>query len=104
MIEDVESVRPELEARDLPAEIRHSRVVTLPPIPYGKPRIVPLAQLEREAILNALHELNGDRITAAQLLGIGKTTLYRKLKEYKILDHADSQNRNAAAARSAEMQ
>jgi two-component system response regulator HydG len=95
---------PVLEARDLPAEIRHARVVTLPPIPYGKPGIVPLAQLEREAILNALHELNGDRITAAQLLGIGKTTLYRKLKEYKIVDHADSQNRHAAVTRSVEMQ
>jgi transcriptional regulator of acetoin/glycerol metabolism len=26
--------------------------------------------------------LNGDKLTAARLLGIGKTTLYRKLKQY----------------------
>jgi two-component system response regulator HydG len=26
--------------------------------------------------------LNGDKLMAARLLGIGKTTLYRKLKEY----------------------
>jgi transcriptional regulator of acetoin/glycerol metabolism len=26
--------------------------------------------------------LNGDKLMAAKLLGIGKTTLYRKLKEY----------------------
>jgi two-component system response regulator HydG len=28
--------------------------------------------------------LNGDKLLAARLLGIGKTTLYRKLKEYGI--------------------
>jgi len=27
-------------------------------------------------------QLNGDKLMAARLLGIGKTTLYRKLKEY----------------------
>ena len=33
-------------------------------------------------ILLALEKLNGDKIMTAKLLGIGKTTLYRKLKEY----------------------
>jgi two-component system response regulator HydG len=44
--------------------------------------IVPLAELEKEAILSAIVRLDGDKLTAAKLLGIGKTTLYRKLKEY----------------------
>ena len=35
-----------------------------------------------EEILNALAQVNGDKMLAARLLGIGKTTLYRKLKEY----------------------
>ena len=43
---------------------------------------MPLAELERQAILDTLRRLNGDKLTAAKLLGIGKTTLYRKLKEY----------------------
>jgi DNA-binding NtrC family response regulator len=45
-----------------------------------------LADLEREAILSAIRTLNGDKLQAARLLGIGKTTLYRKLKEYGIAD------------------
>ncbi len=45
-----------------------------------------LAELEREAILGAIRTLNGDKLQAAKLLGIGKTTLYRKLKEYGIAD------------------
>ena len=51
--------------------------------------VLPLAQLEKEAILETLRKLNGDKLLAARLLGIGKTTLYRKLKEYGISAPAD---------------
>jgi len=44
--------------------------------------LVPLGETERRAILHALRESGGDRLVAARLLGIGKTTLYRKLKKY----------------------
>jgi transcriptional regulator with PAS, ATPase and Fis domain len=44
--------------------------------------IVPLKELERRAILHALRETAGDKLATARLLGIGKTTLYRKLTEY----------------------
>jgi DNA-binding NtrC family response regulator len=50
-----------------------------------------LAEMERAAILGAIHTLNGDKLQAAKLLGIGKTTLYRKLKEYGIADPAPEQ-------------
>jgi DNA-binding NtrC family response regulator len=50
--------------------------------------VTPLADLERQAILDTLRQLNGDKLTAARLLGIGKTTLYRKLKEYGIGESA----------------
>ena len=46
--------------------------------------IVPLQELEKRAIQHALQHTRGDRTTAAQLLGIGRTTLYRKLKEYEL--------------------
>lgn len=45
--------------------------------------IMPLHELERRAICQALEFTRGDRTTAAQMLGIGRTTLYRKLKEYQ---------------------
>ena len=46
--------------------------------------IVPLTQIERQAIMDALEYTKGDRAIAATLLGIGRTTLYRKLKEYQL--------------------
>ncbi len=52
----------------------------------NSPSVTSLAQLERQAIVDAIQRLNGDKLKAAQLLGIGKTTLYRKLKEYGIGD------------------
>ncbi|MDK2799128.1 MAG: sigma-54 dependent transcriptional regulator, acetoin dehydrogenase operon transcriptional [Clostridiales bacterium] len=48
--------------------------------------VVPLAEIEREAILNALEQFGDStegKLKAAKALGIGKTTLYRKLAEYK---------------------
>jgi DNA-binding NtrC family response regulator len=42
------------------------------------------AQAEREAINKALLETGGNREKAAELLGIGRKTLYRKLRHYGI--------------------
>jgi transcriptional regulator of acetoin/glycerol metabolism len=45
-------------------------------------RVVPLSVIEKQTILKTITQLNGDKMMAAKLLGIGKTTLYRKLKAY----------------------
>jgi DNA-binding NtrC family response regulator len=47
--------------------------------------IVPLATLERRAIEQALHRLDGNVSLAAQQLGIGRATLYRRLAQYGLL-------------------
>jgi two-component system response regulator HydG len=52
--------------------------------------IAPIADIERQAILGTIHHLNGDKLMAAKLLGIGKTTLYRKLKEYSLAGAGDT--------------
>ena len=47
-------------------------------------RIVPLKELERRAIIDALSHLGFNATQAAKSLGISKATLYRKIKEYEI--------------------
>lgn len=43
-----------------------------------------ISDREKRAILEALEQTKGDMVAAAYLLGIGRTTLYRKLGEYGI--------------------
>jgi two-component system response regulator HydG len=73
----------EIRVCDLPTPIRtfqhHNQPGPAASVPAG---ILPLAELEKRAILEAIHRLHGDKLEAARQLGIGKTTLYRKLKEY----------------------
>jgi len=42
-----------------------------------------IEQMERSLIEAALDRCRGDRLRAAAMLGIGKTTIYRKLKEFE---------------------
>jgi DNA-binding NtrC family response regulator len=44
--------------------------------------VISLPDSERQAIAHALAATNGERSRAARLLGIGRSTLYRKMKEY----------------------
>ena len=58
-----------------PSLVHHQQVST-------PDAIVPLEEIEKRAILQAIEVTKGDRSLAADLLGIGRTTLYRKLKSY----------------------
>jgi DNA-binding NtrC family response regulator len=73
------------------------RVAPVPPVglEIDEPELVPepvilyrpgmtMAAIERAAIEAVLTEHGGNRRKAAQILGIGERTLYRKLKEYEI--------------------
>jgi DNA-binding NtrC family response regulator len=46
-----------------------------------------MAEIERSAIEIALKETRGNRRRAAEMLGIGERTLYRKIKEYRMPEH-----------------
>jgi len=58
--------------------------------PTADEGIISIATMERHTILEVLRQTNGDKRKAARLLGIGKTTLYRKLKEYGSAEQAQS--------------
>jgi transcriptional regulator with PAS, ATPase and Fis domain len=45
--------------------------------------VLPLAEIERKAILGAVELFDGDKTKAAKALGVGKTTVFRKFKQYQ---------------------
>jgi DNA-binding NtrC family response regulator len=75
---------PILHVGDLPSNLQYPTGERAP----EKDEILPLEELERRAILRTLRETGGDKLSAARMLGIGKTTLYRKLKQYHV-EHAE---------------
>ena len=86
---------------DLPTQLQDFRLHRTPPqhgavaeeqseaAETGSNGIVSIAEMEKHAILGTIRQLNGDKLMAAKLLGIGKTTLYRKLKEYGLAEDVD---------------
>jgi DNA-binding NtrC family response regulator len=73
---------PTLHVGDLPTAVSNLGAPPALGDGNGTSKIIPMAELEKQTILNAIAQLNGDKLMAARLLGIGKTTLYRKVKEY----------------------
>ena len=43
-----------------------------------------LKEAERKLIINALHKSKGNKSSAAQMLGISRKSLYKKLVDYNI--------------------
>ena len=75
---------PIVHVGDLPSNLQYPTTERAP----EKDELLPLEELERRAILRMLRETSGDKLAAARMLGIGKTTLYRKLKQYH-MEHAE---------------
>jgi len=74
-----DEVRPE----DLPSRIREaSRAAPL--VRDATDRALPLHDVERLYILEVLRQAGGNKSRAAELLGLDRKTLYRKLEEYRL--------------------
>jgi DNA-binding NtrC family response regulator/predicted hydrocarbon binding protein len=83
---------PRIDVDDLPEEVRQA---TSPLLPASGSRL--LADIEREAILGTLESLQGNRARAAEVLGIGVATLYRKLKQYGAVDGSTASDHGPSA-------
>ena len=70
---------PGIEPREEVGATRHSHADAVVYRPGMK-----MADVERAAIEAALRETRGNRRRAAERLGIGERTLYRKIKEYEM--------------------
>ena len=81
---------PVFHTGDLPTGLQSHLLARQPPAPAAAagaapesaPAVVSLEEVEKRTILDALAYTRGDRLKAARLLHIGRTTLYRKLKQY----------------------
>ncbi len=62
----------------------------------SRPTVTTINQLEATAIENAIMAFKGNLTEAAKALGIGRATLYRKVKQYNI-DPSAARNRKKAA-------
>ncbi len=68
---------PLIQVKDLPSSVLYQAQEDA-----GGGEVLALKDLERQAIMQALEVTGGDRHKAAKKLGIGKTTIYRKIKEF----------------------
>ncbi len=69
---------------DLPERIRayhRSHVLVAGEDPA---ELVPLEEVERRYILRVMEAVGGSKTQAAQVLGMGRKTLYRKLEQYAV--------------------
>ena len=76
----ISSITGGVSAIEAPGQAPPPNVITISP---G----TKMADIERAAIEAALRETRGNRRRAAEMLGIGERTLYRKIKEYRVPEH-----------------
>jgi DNA-binding NtrC family response regulator len=69
-----------IHAHDLPEKLHNAPLTTARPEGTG----ATLEELERDHIKHVLDSVNGDKVKAAQLLGIHLSTLYRKVQRYRL--------------------
>jgi two-component system response regulator HydG len=75
-------------SRGAPIEVEHlpeELSLPVPPAPLENDgELVTLEEAERRHVLRVLEACHGQQLDAARILGVGRTTLWRKLKGYGI--------------------
>lgn len=74
----------QLQSQSLPSHLTQESSQPAASSPTDATVILPLDEVERRAIIHALKMTDNNIPDAARALGIGKSTLYRKLKKYDL--------------------
>jgi PAS domain S-box-containing protein len=69
---------------DLPPDIRNRQVMQAGSGPVAFPELAAYETAEVQRIRSALNDARYDRVRAAATLGISRTTLWRKMKQYRL--------------------
>ncbi|CFV18964.1 DNA-binding transcriptional regulator DhaR [Yersinia enterocolitica] len=75
-----------INRNDLPEHLLGERLLLEPDMPQPQP-VLSLQELERQAIIRAALVCQGQLNEMAALLGIGRTTLWRKVKLHRLDIH-----------------
>jgi DNA-binding NtrC family response regulator len=78
--------KPHLTLEDLPESLQPGHRPAARHRDAAVASVLPLAEVERLAIVRALEETRGNKRAAAALLGIYRPTLYSKLRKYGIME------------------
>ena len=76
-----------IHAHDLPEKLHSTAIVSAAAETTG----MTLEELEREHMRRVLNEVSGDKVKAAQVLGIHLSTLYRKVQRYRLENEGTGQ-------------
>ena len=88
----------QLMVDDLPEKIREYRGTQLV-LPTENPaELISLDELERRYMLRVLRTVNGNKTLAAQVLGLDRRTLYRRLERYGEMTTSSEPEKRAATA------
>jgi two-component system, NtrC family, response regulator AtoC len=75
----------EIAVEDLPPRMRDA-AGAVDRVADASRRTLPLRELEREYILEVLRQTGGNKSRTADILGLDRKTLYRKLEEYRVAE------------------
>lgn len=88
------AVHQSLTVEDLPPEIRRGDEAQANDWSTDQTENETLAEVERRHILKVFKRLGGHQIKTASLLGIDRRTLYRKLKQFGVIENSDNCSSN----------
>jgi PAS domain S-box-containing protein len=78
------STEEELGVEDLPTEFSAADASTGGPVTDFLTNRAPLAEIEKRYILSVLEQFDGNQVRAAAALGIDRSKLYRRLRQYGV--------------------